>query len=98
MACKDLEAIGALSTKAEKLHWKRNHAKIVTIMERLSPIEQQIIELQNEKIPLMDEITKIREGMVSICVHPQDFLIHHNDHIYCKFCERKLSRVTPKHG
>jgi len=43
-----------------------------------------------KKQPIYDEMQEIREVMVDECIHPFDFLEVKDDHVLCKFCNRKL--------
>ena len=68
----------------------RNMQKLI---EELVPIEEKILEItREEKYPIMDKIESIRTVMVNECVHPEDYLvIHENEYIECKFCNKKIA-------
>lgn len=106
------EEISNVANRSEKTSWNRKMDNMVKLLAALSPIEQQIIELQAKKIPLFDEIQAMRATMVSECIHPFEYLTIHNEHTFgtlaveskpydpsyvrCKFCDRKFS--LPKIG
>jgi hypothetical protein len=90
-ATKHLDAVASLSPKAEKLAWKRKEKKMQGFVEDIGKIEDQILALVKEKMPLDDEISELREIMVKDCIHQKSDLAHLGTHIVCKFCERKLS-------
>ena len=86
------ETISNSANRGEKTSWNRKMDKMVNVLSRLRPIEQKILDItKDEKIPIQDEIQKLREIMVRECVHPYEYLVQRDDHILCKFCERKLS-------
>lgn len=86
-----MEKIAMFPNRSEKTSWKRKQDNMVKLIARLRPIEDKILELQKEKEPLLDEISELRKAMVESCIHPMEYLVYHDDHIVCKFCNRKLS-------
>lgn len=79
------------ANRSEKTSWNRKMDNMVKLLAQLRPIEDEIIALHEKKIPLFDEIQKLRDVMVKDCVHPHEYLLIEKDHSVCKFCERKLS-------
>lgn len=92
----EINAINMMALKNEKLKWNRLHERMTKLLESIKPIEDEILKLYNDKIPIMDDITNLRIEMVATCVHPKDMLVHNGDHILCKFCDTKLSIPTKK--
>lgn len=91
-----LDAVASHPLKAEKLSWKRKEKKMHGIIDSLSEIDAQILELYRQKQPHMDEIATLREVMVRDCIHQKSDLLHLGTYLTCKFCERNLSlpRIT----
>ena len=89
---KVFETISNAANRCEKTSWNRKLDNMVKILARLRPIEQRILDIiEKEKLPIQDEIQKLRETMVHDCVHPYEYLVMEDNHVRCKFCERKLS-------
>lgn len=85
------ETISNFANRSEKTSWKRKRDNIDALIEQLAPLEQRILDIMAEKLPIMDQIETIRNEMAENCIHPIDSLVRNGDHIVCKFCERKLS-------
>ena len=85
------EAIANTADRSEKTSWNRKMDNMVKLMSKLRPIEDQILELQAEKQPVFDEIQELRRLMVKECVHPYEYLVIHDDHAECKFCNKRIS-------
>lgn len=85
------ETISNHANRSEKTSWNRKMDNMVKLMALLRPIEEKIILLQNEKIPLFDEIQKLRLTMVNECIHPYGHLEVFDDHVLCKFCNKKIN-------
>jgi len=87
---RQLEAVSNSSNRSEKTSWNRKMDNMVKLIAKLRPIEEQMIELHAQKIPVLDDIAELRSMMILECVHPFDQLAHHEDYIECKFCSRKI--------
>lgn len=85
------ELISNNANRSEKTSWNRKMDNMVKLMSQLRPIEEKIIELQNEKIPLFDAIQELRLTMVNECVHPYSHLSVQDDYTLCKFCNRRIN-------
>ena len=90
-----LEVVANHATRSDKVSWERKMDNMVRLLARLRPLEDQIIELEAQKMPIVDEITLLRADMVKECVHPFQYLVVKDDHILCKFCDKRI--VVP-HG
>ena len=77
-------------SRAEKVSWNRKMDNLLALYEKISPIEEEIIALIAQKQPIYDEMQEIRQTMVDECIHPYDYLDVKEDHLICKFCNRKL--------
>lgn len=88
------EAVANTANRSDKTSWNRKMDNMVKILARLRPIEQQILDLQAEKMPIMDEISDLRATMVNECVHPYEFLVNMEDHVLCKFCNKRISKPS----
>lgn len=86
------EAIADNATRGEKVSWDRKMDNMVSILAKLRPLEEQIIELMAQKQPILDEISELRREMVRDCVHPYTHLaVQQNGSINCKFCNRSFT-------
>lgn len=84
------EAIANNADRSEKTSWNRKMDNMVKLMSQLNPIEEQILELQAKKMPIFDEIQKLRTTMVNECVHPYEYLAIVDQYVVCKFCDKKI--------
>lgn len=67
---------------------------MVSLMAKLKPIEDQIMDLMSAKLPIIDEISALRREMVRECVHPFTMLTDLGDEqVRCKFCEKSIKIV-----
>lgn len=87
---KQLEAIANKATRSEKTSWNRKMDNMVKLIAKLRPIEEQILELMAEKMPIMDEVNVLRQQMVKECIHPIDDLVYKETHAQCKFCGKSI--------
>lgn len=87
------EGVASVSSRNEHISWNRKLKNMQKLIEELVPIEEKILEItREEKYPIMDKIESIRTVMVNECVHPEDYLvIHENEYIECKFCNKKIA-------
>ena len=85
------EAVSNVANRSDKTSWNRKMDNMVKLLAKLRPIEQQIIDLQAEKMPIMDEVAALRQTMINECVHPFEFLVDHDTYVECKFCNKKIS-------
>ena len=85
-----MDDVSRFADKNQRLSFRRKRERMDTLLERIRPIEEQILELTKEKMPIMDEIEKTRQGMVKECVHPREDLVHKGTHIQCKFCSKEI--------
>ena len=85
------EVISNNANRSEKTSWNRKMDNMVKLMALLRPIEEKIILLQNEKIPLFDQIQELRLTMINECVHPYSHLVILDDCTQCKFCDKRMN-------
>ena len=86
--------ISTLATRSERSSWERKLNNLMAVMVKLKPIEDQIIALNAQRGPILDELNEIRTMMVHTCVHPQEQLVMQEvDVVQCKFCNRRLKLV-----
>jgi len=85
------EKIANAPSRSEKVSWNRKMSNLQALHEKIVPIEEEIIALMEKKQPIFDEMQEIREVMVNECIHPFDHLEFHENHIRCKFCNKKMS-------
>lgn len=87
-----LETIADNATRSEKVSWDRKMDNMVSLLAKLKPIEEQILDLMDAKTKIMDEISILRSDMVRECVHPYTMLTYNTDHTAnCKFCGKRFS-------
>lgn len=84
------EKLANRTSRSDKTSWNRKMNNLVTLIAKIRPIEDRIIELQAQKLPIMDEIAALRKEMVDTCIHPIEQLIEKDDYVECKFCGRKV--------
>lgn len=87
-----LETVADNATRSEKVSWDRKMDNMVSLLAKLKPVEEQILDLMAQKTPIMDEITLLRQDMIRECVHPFTHLVHLGDNkATCKFCGKTFS-------
>lgn len=91
------ETIANSSDRSEKTSWNRKMDNMVKLLAKLKPIEQKIMDLQSQKLPIFDEVQELREVMVKECVHPYQHLVLHDNHVVCKFCNKRI-RIPDEHA
>lgn len=88
---KDFAAIANFRDKNEKASWMRKKKNIEALVSELEPIEETIRELNKRRSEILDEINKVRLSMDADCIHPQDYLVHYERYVKCRFCETNIS-------
>jgi small-conductance mechanosensitive channel len=86
-----LEKVANHANRSEKTSWQRKYKNMQAVYNELKPVEDEILDLLNQKQRMLDDITAMRQVMVDECIHPYELLILNEDHIECKFCNKKLS-------
>lgn len=87
-----LETIADNATRSEKVSWDRKMDNMVSLLAKLKPIEEQILDLMDAKTKIVDEISVLRSDMVRECVHPFTHLVHlDNNKATCKFCNKTFT-------
>ena len=86
-----LESIANNSDRSEKTSWNRKMDNMIKLLTKLGPLEDKIAALEAQKMPIIDEVQELRRLMVKECIHPFDQLVYHENHVLCKFCNRKIS-------
>jgi hypothetical protein len=82
----------------ERVAWKRRHKNFSKkILSEVTPIEDEILELTMKKMFIMDELEEDRQNLIASCVHPKEFLRLRENHVYCIFCDTKITvNFTPE--
>ena len=88
-----LESVSNKALRSEKTSWNRKMDNMVKLIAKMRPIEQQILDLMADKMPIADDVAALRLLMVNECIHPIDQLIYKETFIECKFCYRKIQTV-----
>lgn len=86
-----LESIANNADRSEKTSWNRKMENMVKLITKLRPLEEKVLELEEKKLPIIDDIQELRLTMVKECVHPFDHLVYFENHVRCKFCNRRIS-------
>ena len=90
-ARRTLESIADNATRSEKVSWDRKMDNMVTLLSKLKPIEEGILDLMAQKQPIIDDIAALRREMVKDCVHPFTHLVFQQDGtVQCKFCMKNF--------
>lgn len=80
--------------REEKTAFERKRKKLAKVIdEKLVPLQEQEREIILQKVPIVDEIEKIRSQMIETCIHPLDHLVYDDDDqiFICKFCEARIN-------
>jgi hypothetical protein len=86
-----LETIAGHAVKGEIAAWNRKRKSIERIItNNIHPLEQKLIELNAQLMPLYDELKSARSAMIEFCIHPIDMLVKVEGHVECKFCDAKM--------
>lgn len=85
-----IEAIISRVSIKELSSWKRMMKKMVSLIDEIRPIEDAILLLTTQKMPIFDRIQELRMIMVSTCIHPKEHLVVQEGHVLCKFCDKRL--------
>jgi len=86
-----LESIANNADRSEKTSWNRKMDNMVKLIATMRPLEEQILKIIEQKIPIFDAIQELRLTMVKECIHPYDHLTYFENHVRCKFCDRRIS-------
>jgi len=85
------ETISNSANRGEKTSWNRKMDKMVKLLAQLRPLEQQILDLEAQKLPILDQVQEVRSVMLNECIHPYEYLtLIKDDCVLCKFCNRKI--------
>jgi hypothetical protein len=69
---------------------------MVSLIAKLKPIEDQILDLMTAKTPILDDIASLRREMVKDCIHPYTSLVDlGNGTARCKFCNKSFTPLRP---
>ncbi len=85
-----METIAGAATRNEKVSWNRKLDNMEGLINKLRPLEDEITDLMAKKVPIMDQVSELRQDMVHDCVHPYTSLVFKDDYVECKFCYKKF--------
>jgi hypothetical protein len=85
-----METIAGAATRNEKVSWNRKMDNMEGLVNQIRPLEDEITNLMAKKVPIMDDISKLRQDMITDCVHPFINLVYKEDYVECKFCYKKF--------
>ena len=86
-----LESIANNADRSEKTSWNRKMDNMIKLIAKLRTLEEKVLALEEKKLPIIDDIQELRLTMVKECVHPFDHLTYFENHVRCKFCNRRIS-------
>ena len=90
-----LETVANNANRSEKTSWNRKMDNMVKLLSKLRPVEQKILDImENEKQPILDDISDIRNVMMNECVHPLEYLVLKDNVVLCKFCNKRMAIPT----
>lgn len=78
------------STTLDKSAWNRKFDNLQELVDKVNELSSQILDIEEQKMPIIDEITKLRSTMVNECYHPEQYLFEHDDYVECKFCGKVI--------
>lgn len=85
--------VTTFSPKRDKVMFSRKYDELQRVIEEeLVPLQNEAMEIFLKQQPIMDRITEMRKELVTICVHPLEFLepIKEGGFV-CKFCNKKVT-------
>lgn len=85
-----IEVIVSRVPNNELTSWKRMMKKMDKLIDKIRPLEEEILGLTAAKMPIFDKIQELRMEMVKVCIHPKEHLVEVDKYILCKFCDKKL--------
>lgn len=86
-----LETVSNYPDRSDKTSWQRKMSNLEKLVAELKPIEDILLDFNTRKQEIVDKITILRKEMVENCLHPYDMLVLKEDHVDCKFCQRKIA-------
>lgn len=89
-----LESVSNYPDRSDKTSWQRKMANLEKLVAELNPIEDILLDFNSRKQDIVDKIVILRKEMIENCLHPYDMLVLKEDHVECKFCNRKI--MIPK--
>lgn len=89
-----METVADAATRSEKVSWERKMDNMNKLIDKLRPIEDQILDLMTLKMPIIDEVAALRKEMMQECVHPYTYLVERDGVVECKFCNKRFTVVT----
>ena len=86
-----------LTDRSQKQAWKYKEKKMNDLIDKIQVVENKILKIiEEEKMPLMNEIDTLRKEMVDTCIHPSDMLVIEDEKdfyvIKCKFCNTVFTK------
>lgn len=87
-----LEKIASHANKGEIAAWSRKRKAIERLIDtHIRPLEDKLLALNAELMPLYDQLGEARTALIEFCVHPIDMLEPKEGYVMCKFCDAKLN-------
>lgn len=88
-----LERVANTANRSDKVSWNRKMDNMVKLMAELKPLQEKILDLEEQKQPILGAIAELRALMVKECIHPYDHLTIDPETgvVHCKFCDRNIA-------
>jgi hypothetical protein len=87
----DKKIISSFTNISDKNSWLRKFDNMQKLVDEVNAYAEEITEIDKKMLPLFDDIAILRNTMVDECIHPIDQLVEHDDHVECKFCNKKFT-------
>lgn len=81
------------SSQLDKTSWLRKYENLQTLVKQVNDLADEIAEIEEKKMPIIDEINVLRQQMVQECIHPIEHLVNYEDHTHCKFCDKRIAII-----
>lgn len=81
------------SSQLDKTSWLRKYENLQTLIKEVNALADEIAEIENKKLPIIDEINELRTQMIHECIHPIEHLVEHEGITICKFCDKRMAII-----
>ena len=88
---KNIKKVANTANISDKQSWNRKFDNLQKLINDVNTIGDKILELESSKSPIIDDISILRNQMIQECIHPHEFLLELEDHVICKFCNKKFN-------
>lgn len=82
------------AVQSDKTAWNRKYSNLQVLVERINELSDQVLVIEDQKIPIALEIHELRTQMLQECIHPQEYLVVVDGIATCKFCDNNFGIST----